>query len=37
MIGVYAIALGVMLVVLAFRLRNVEVKLDAWRSSIAVH
>ena len=29
LIGVYAIALGVMLVVLAFRLRNLEVKLDA--------
>ena len=37
LIGVYAIALGVMLVVLAFRLRNLEVKLDAWRSSIAAH
>jgi uncharacterized membrane protein HdeD (DUF308 family) len=37
MIGVYAIASGVMLVVLAFRLRNLEAKVDAWRSSIAAH
>jgi uncharacterized membrane protein HdeD (DUF308 family) len=37
MIGVYAIACGVMLVVLAFRLRNLEVKIAAWRSTIAAH
>jgi uncharacterized membrane protein HdeD (DUF308 family) len=37
MIGVYAIAYGVMLVVLAFRLRNLDVKVDAGRSSIAAH
>jgi uncharacterized membrane protein HdeD (DUF308 family) len=37
LIGVYAIALGVMLVVLAFRLRNVEVKVDALRTSLAAH
>jgi uncharacterized membrane protein HdeD (DUF308 family) len=37
MIGVYAIAYGVMLVVLAFRLRNLDVNVDARRSSIAAH
>jgi uncharacterized membrane protein HdeD (DUF308 family) len=35
MIGVYAIAYGAMLVVLAFRLRNLEVKVDALRTSAA--
>ena len=35
MIGVYAIAYGVMLVVLAFRLRNLEVKVDTLRTSAA--
>jgi uncharacterized membrane protein HdeD (DUF308 family) len=37
MIGVYAIAYGAMLVVLAFRLRKLEVKVDAWRTSLAAH
>jgi uncharacterized membrane protein HdeD (DUF308 family) len=35
MIGVYAITYGAMLVVLAFRLRNLEVKVDALRTSAA--
>jgi uncharacterized membrane protein HdeD (DUF308 family) len=37
MIGVYAIVLGVMLVVLALRLRNLEVKLDTLRSHFVAH
>lgn len=37
MIGVYAIANGVMLVVLAFRLRNLAAKVDALRTSLAAH
>jgi uncharacterized membrane protein HdeD (DUF308 family) len=37
MIGIYAIAYGVMLVVLAFRLRKLEVKVDARRTNLAAH
>ena len=35
MIGVYAIAYGVMLVVLAFRMRNLATKVDALRTNLA--
>jgi uncharacterized membrane protein HdeD (DUF308 family) len=37
LIGVYAIAYGVMLVVLAFRLRNLAAKVDTLRTNLAAH